>query len=179
MFTDVDYHHGNGTMGIFWDDPTVLFCSLHMSPDFDYPYCTGYADEVGPVGTSAEGTTMNVPLAPGTTWKTYKAELARVLDRVRSFGAEAVVVSLGLDILGGDFEASDGAGMNIKPVELQQMGRMFTELPVPVLYIQEGGYYLEVCVCAVATADLDGLCDPSVITLVDIASLSQLVVGAD
>ncbi len=32
--------------------------------------------------------------------------LVGVLDRVRAFGAEAVVVSLGLDILGGDLEAS-------------------------------------------------------------------------
>src|SRR5689334_22412870 len=33
---DVDYHHGNGTQLIFYDDPTVLFCSLHADPDGDY-----------------------------------------------------------------------------------------------------------------------------------------------
>jgi acetoin utilization deacetylase AcuC-like enzyme len=44
---DVDYHHGNGTQLLFYDDPTVLYCSLHVHPDADYPYYWGEADELG------------------------------------------------------------------------------------------------------------------------------------
>jgi exodeoxyribonuclease VII small subunit len=29
---DWDVHHGNGTQDIFWDDPSVLFCSTHQMP---------------------------------------------------------------------------------------------------------------------------------------------------
>ncbi len=40
---DIDYHHGNGTQSIFYEDPTVLFCSIHAHPDDDYPYSWGDA----------------------------------------------------------------------------------------------------------------------------------------
>ena len=50
---DWDVHHGNGTQAIFWDDPTVLFVSLHQWPF--YPG-TGGPDE-------QNETTLNVPLA--------------------------------------------------------------------------------------------------------------------
>lgn len=135
---DVDYHHGNGTMGIFWEDPNVFFASLHMSPDYDYPYTSGYDDERDPAGT-----TLNIPVAPGITWPEYKVQLEKVLEAVVGFGACACVVSLGLDTLRGDKEASDGAGMALNPSDFTDMGHMFTQLPMPVLYIQEGGYYLE------------------------------------
>ncbi|RVI38401.1 histone deacetylase family protein, partial [Sinorhizobium meliloti] len=39
---DWDVHHGNGTQDIFWDDPSVLFCSTHQIPL--YPG-TGAKDE--------------------------------------------------------------------------------------------------------------------------------------
>ena len=29
---DWDVHHGNGTQDIFWDDPSVLYCSTHQMP---------------------------------------------------------------------------------------------------------------------------------------------------
>ena len=39
---DWDVHHGNGTQDIFWDDPSVLYCSTHQMPL--YPG-TGAKDE--------------------------------------------------------------------------------------------------------------------------------------
>ncbi len=39
-------------------------------------------------GPGAEGTKMNVPLAPGTDWATYSVQLARVLEAVAAFGAK-------------------------------------------------------------------------------------------
>jgi acetoin utilization deacetylase AcuC-like enzyme len=47
---DWDVHHGNGTQDIFWDDPSVLYLSVHQFPF--YPG-TGAATELG--GTSAIG----------------------------------------------------------------------------------------------------------------------------
>lgn len=34
---------------------------------------------------------MNIALAPGTDWPTYKAALGQVLDRVAAFGAQVRV----------------------------------------------------------------------------------------
>ena len=53
---DWDVHHGNGTQDIFWDDPTVLYVSLHQ-----WPFYPG-------TGRPGEGneTTVNVPLPAGS-----------------------------------------------------------------------------------------------------------------
>src|SRR6266480_7895908 len=52
---DWDVHHGNGTQAIFWDDPSVLFVSLHQWPW--YPGTGGPAEQTE--------TTVNVPLRAG------------------------------------------------------------------------------------------------------------------
>ena len=44
---DVDYHHGNGTQDIFWEDGEVFFASIHADPRTDYPFYWGHADECG------------------------------------------------------------------------------------------------------------------------------------
>lgn len=43
---DVDYHTGNGTMAIFYSDPSVFVASLHMDPEFDYPACSGFGERM-------------------------------------------------------------------------------------------------------------------------------------
>src|SRR4029077_8890615 len=62
MIFDYDAHHGNGTQAVFYDDPRVLFVSLHQWPL--YPG-TGRAEETG--SGPGEGTTINIPLPAGTT----------------------------------------------------------------------------------------------------------------
>src|SRR5512143_864151 len=44
LIVDWDVHHGNGTQHSFWDDPDVLYFSIHQFPF--YPG-TGAADELG------------------------------------------------------------------------------------------------------------------------------------
>ncbi len=39
-------------------------------------------------GPGAEGTKMNIMLAPGTDWATYSGHLRKVLDAVAAFGAQ-------------------------------------------------------------------------------------------
>lgn len=67
---DVDYHHGNGTQEIFWERDDVLFVSLHATPESEFPYFLGYADERG-VGRG-EGHTLNLPLPLGVD--TFEAD---------------------------------------------------------------------------------------------------------
>ena len=92
---DVDVHHGNGTQGIFWRRPDVLFVSLHADPQVYYPFYAGYAEETGE-GAGA-GATLNIPLPPGTNDDAYMPALARALGRIRAYGPAVLLVSLGLD----------------------------------------------------------------------------------
>ncbi|MDR3154875.1 MAG: histone deacetylase [Deltaproteobacteria bacterium] len=60
---DTDCHHGDGTQDIYWHDPDTLFISLHQDGRTLYPG-SGHATELG--GPTAWGSTVNIPLPPGT-----------------------------------------------------------------------------------------------------------------
>ncbi|RWA61107.1 histone deacetylase family protein [Mesorhizobium sp.] len=86
---DWDVHHGNGTQDIFWDDPSVLYCSTHQMPL--YPG-TGAKSETG------AGNIVNAPLAPSTGSETFRdAFLSRVLPSVDAFAPDLIIISAGFD----------------------------------------------------------------------------------
>ena len=86
---DWDVHHGNGTQDIFWDDPSVLYCSTHQMPL--YPG-TGAKNETG------AGNIVNAPLAPRTGSDLFRdAFNARVLPAIDNFQPDLVIVSAGFD----------------------------------------------------------------------------------
>ena len=94
-YIDIDAHHGDGVQKIFYDDPRVLTISIHETPLTLFPG-TGYAQEVGPAG--AEGTSVNVPVPPGTSdagW--LRAYHAVVPDVVRKFKPTILVTQQGCD----------------------------------------------------------------------------------
>jgi acetoin utilization deacetylase AcuC-like enzyme len=91
---DWDVHHGNGTQTAFWDDPAVLFISLHQ--DDWYPAGWGKLEDCG--GDGARGTTVNVPLPPGTGNQGYALAFERVVEPViRQFAPELLFISAGQD----------------------------------------------------------------------------------
>jgi acetoin utilization deacetylase AcuC-like enzyme len=93
LIVDYDAHHGNGTQDVFYDDPRVLFVSLHQWPL--YPG-TGRHSEVG-AGAGA-GFTVNVPLPPGTTGDVYLRALDEIVaPRVEAFAPTWLIVSAGFD----------------------------------------------------------------------------------
>lgn len=92
---DVDYHHGNGTQSIFYGRDDVLVANIHGSPSFEYPHFLGYADETGE-GAGA-GYNFNLPLAAGSAWDVWGAALEAACQRISDYGAEVIVVSLGVD----------------------------------------------------------------------------------
>ena len=90
---DIDVHHGNGTQDVFYEDPSVLFCSLHQWPL--YPG-TGRAADTGR-GRGA-GTTRNVPIAPETGGEGWLAAFdEEVAPVVRAFVPQLILVSAGFD----------------------------------------------------------------------------------
>ncbi len=145
MVFDYDAHHGNGTQAVFYDDPRVLFVSLHQWPL--YPG-TGRADEVG--DGAGEGTTLNVPLPPGATGDVYLRAFDEVVAPVADrFGPTWVIVSAGFDAHRNDpitelaLSAGDYAPLTRRALELVPPGRRLVML--------EGGYDLEALTLCSAT----------------------------
>ena len=97
---DVDYHHGNGTQAIFYDRPDVFFASIHGDPRTEYPFYLGHADERGE--GAGLGANLNLPLPRGTDYVTWAQALDTALAAIQSFGADALVLSLGMDTFEGD-----------------------------------------------------------------------------
>jgi acetoin utilization deacetylase AcuC-like enzyme len=132
---DVDYHHGNGTQSIFYGRGDVLFASLHASPARAYPFHLGWEDERGT--GEGEGANVNALLPPGADGDVYLELLDPLLRAVRGFGADALVVSLGLDTFAGD--PFDG---ELTTADFARVGQAVGELDLPTAILLEGGYDL-------------------------------------
>ena len=131
---DVDFHHGNGTQDIFYKREDVLYLSLHGDPRDAFPHFTGYAEETGL--DAGKGTTFNCPMPPGTQFKIWGDKLKESLTKIDQFGAEVLVVSLGVDT----FEKDPISFFKLKSDDFLSIGKLIADLNVPTLFVMEGGY---------------------------------------
>jgi acetoin utilization deacetylase AcuC-like enzyme len=134
---DVDFHHGNGTQDVFWEDPAVLYVSLHADPAVHYPYFTGRADETG--GGPAAGTNHNWPLPDGTGDDAYLGVLSAALEAVTGFAPAVLLVSLGVDT----FAEDPIGGFALSRAAYPRIGGLLAGIAAPTLFVQEGGYALD------------------------------------
>lgn len=86
---DFDVHHGNGTQDLLWDEPRIRFVSSHQMPL--YPG-SGHASERG-----AQGQITNLPLRAGSGGAEMRAAWQPVLDDLRRWQPELVLISAGFD----------------------------------------------------------------------------------
>jgi acetoin utilization deacetylase AcuC-like enzyme len=155
LIVDWDVHHGNGTQDIFWEDPRVLFFSIHRYGGGFYPG-TGAADERG--GGRGLGHTLNAPVRYGTPRPDYRALFRHHLEKAAdAIKPELVLLSAGFDAHARDpigslgLEVEDFVTMTeqvLKVARAHAGGRLVSCL--------EGGYNLEVLAEAVQ-AHLEGL----------------------
>jgi acetoin utilization deacetylase AcuC-like enzyme len=131
---DVDYHHGNGTQDIFFEDASVFFASIHADPRTDFPYFWGHADERG--ASEGEGATFNQPLPRGTGWTTYQCALGRALEAITAFGTTTLIVSYGADTFADDPITQ----FALTTDDMQRMGAMIGAADLPTVTVMEGGY---------------------------------------
>ena len=102
LILDWDVHHGNGTQAIFYDEPRVLFVSLHQWPFFPG---TGWYSETGT--GPGEGFTVNVPFPAGSGDGDYVHAFSELIEPiVAQFAPQAVLVSSGQDIHVDDYLGS-------------------------------------------------------------------------
>jgi acetoin utilization deacetylase AcuC-like enzyme len=131
---DIDYHHGNGTQAIFYDRPDVFFASIHGDPRTEYPFYLGHADETG-VGAGL-GANLNLPLPRGTGFEVWFAALEQALGAIQRFGAQALVVSLGMDT----FEGDPISGFTLRSADYLRVGQRLAAAGLPTALVFEGGY---------------------------------------
>ena len=131
---DIDAHHGNGTQAIFWNDPAVFYGSVHVDPAAGwFPHTAGHADEVDDTATN-----WNMPvhsLADDGDWLNAGITL---LDVVRRFEPDAVVVSLGVDAAVDD----PNSPLLVTDRGFSEIGRRIAGLDRPTVFVHEGGYVL-------------------------------------
>jgi acetoin utilization deacetylase AcuC-like enzyme len=140
LVIDFDVHHGNGTQDIFYDDPSVLFLSMHRYPF--YPG-SGNVDETG-TGPGL-GTKLNLPIQ-------YETPRRKILDRFRlacekivgKFKPQLVLLSAGFDA-----HRSDPVGdLGLEEEDFEVLTEIVVEAARAssqgrVISLLEGGYHLQ------------------------------------
>jgi acetoin utilization deacetylase AcuC-like enzyme len=136
---DLDAHHGNGTQAIFYGRGDVFYGSVHVDPGAGwFPHYAGFADETG-TGAGAE-CTLNVPLAPGSGDGEWLDGVERLAEAAERFGADALVVSLGVDAAEGDPESPLEVSVGGYRAAGERLSALAASLPT--VAVQEGGYDL-------------------------------------
>ena len=131
---DIDAHHGNGTQAIFWADAEILTGSVHVDPAAGwFPHFLGFAGETGWAGSN-----RNLPLTPGSGDEEWLAAVDELAGWVRTSGAGALVVALGVDAAAGDPESP----LEVSANGYRAAGRTLGSLGLPTVVVQEGGYDL-------------------------------------
>jgi acetoin utilization deacetylase AcuC-like enzyme len=139
---DWDVHHGNGTQAIVWDDPSVLYVSLHQWPF--YPG-TGGPEEQGE-------TTLNLPLPGGCGDAEYVEAFAEAVEpKLRRFEPDLLLVSAGFDAHVED----PLADMTVTAAGFRELARRSAALAPRVAAVLEGGYNLRT-LPALVEATLEG-----------------------
>jgi acetoin utilization deacetylase AcuC-like enzyme len=135
---DVDAHHGNGTAAIFYERDDVHYGSVHIDPGAGwFPHVVGHATERG--SGAGAGSTLNLPLAPGSGDAPFLDAVTRLADAARQHGSSALVVSLGVDAAADDPESP----LEVTVDGYRRAGRYLLEdLDLPTVLVQEGGYHL-------------------------------------
>jgi len=131
---DIDVHHGNGTQQIFYRRDDVMTVSIHSDPNQFYPFYKGFAEETG--WQAGEGFNLNIPVPVKSDDLVWARALEQALVAIENFGAQVLVISLGLDA----HEADPLEGGAVTTQGFAEMAAMIAMLDLPAVIVQEGGY---------------------------------------
>ncbi len=137
---DWDVHHGNGTQGIFYSDPSVFFFSMHQYPW--YPG-TGSRGETGQ--GKGLGSTLNVPLKAFTSaeeqTRVFESAIGEMASKIKP---DIIFISAGFDA-----HATDPLGqLQLEDPDFAAMTRAMMQWADDacdgrIVSCLEGGYNLE------------------------------------
>ena len=133
---DFDTHHGDGTQAIFYRRSDVFYGSTHTDPRQYYPFYLGYADETG----FGEGDkfNLNIPIAPGSSDEEFIDANQQLIIATLASEVDALVLSAGWDAHQDD----PLSRLKVSTDAYRRLGRIYGEIPLPTVIVQEGGYSL-------------------------------------
>ncbi|KAF2200256.1 Arginase/deacetylase [Delitschia confertaspora ATCC 74209] len=141
LILDWDVHHGNGIQHAFYDNPNVLYVSLHVYKDATfYPNSTD-ADHLHCGEGPGLGKNVNIP------WKDHgmgdgdyiHAFTEVIMPIAQEFDPDLVIISAGFDAADGDMLG----GCHVSPAGYAHMTHMLMRLAGgKVVVCLEGGYNL-------------------------------------
>lgn len=146
LIVDWDVHHGNGTQAEFYDDPNVLYFSVHR-----YPFYPGTGSEMEKGLEKGLNYTINVPLPAGSTDKDYLIAFEKKLKPAAlSFSPDFVLISAGFDAHKDD----PLGGMKVTEEGFVQMTKIVRDIAQKccesrLVSVLEGGYNLDALAASV------------------------------
>ncbi len=136
---DWDVHHGNGTQDIFYDRDDVFYTSIHE--DGLYPG-TGHIEETGE--GDGEGTTLNIPLPPGTTHTAFDAALEKLIGpALEQFDPDLFLISAGFDAHEHDPISRMRVSTEGYGLLTQRVREIAQDTGAALGFVLEGGYGLD------------------------------------
>lgn len=137
LIFDFDVHYGNGTADLFYEDPDVMYISIHQEPRTLFPG-KGNVEEIG--NEEGEGRNLCIPMPSGSNSHDYRYILEKILGPViLDFAPEFYMADVGFDGHRDDPLSSIHLGDEFFTwiaVEMMDLARSLT-------LILEGGYDLE------------------------------------
>ncbi|XP_071518120.1 histone deacetylase 4 isoform X5 [Panulirus ornatus] len=144
LIVDWDVHHGNGTQSMFYDDPHILYISMHRYDDGSFFPGTGSPTEVGE--GDGYGFNVNIAYSGGLSPPMGDAEYMAafrsiVMPIAKDFDPDIVLVSAGFDAADG--HPSPLGGYKVSASCFGQMTKQLMTLARgKVVLALEGGYNL-------------------------------------
>lgn len=148
LILDWDVHHGNGVQNMFYDDPNVLYISLHVYDNGDfYPgkpdnpmIPDGDIDKVGDGPGQGRNVNIGWP-SQGMGDGEYLAAFQKIVMPIaQEFNPDMVIISAGFDAADGD----ELGGCFVTPPCYAHMTHMLMSLAAgKVAVCLEGGYNLK------------------------------------
>ncbi len=138
LIVDWDVHHGNGTQDAFYEDPSILYFSMHRYPF--YPG-TGRQDETG--RGKGKGFTINVPLSSDTDRVSYIKIFKDVMEtRTRQFRPQFILISAGFDT----YKHDPIGGLNLELEDFYELTKTVIAIAKDccngrIVSCLEGGYH--------------------------------------
>ncbi len=136
LILDWDAHAGDGTMEIFYDDPTVMFLSVHRDPHGFYPR-KGFSTQTGE--NAGKGYTLNVEMPEGSGNDEYMLVFDEtIVPMISQFAPEIIIFSCGFDA----YYKEKNIGLMLDSDAYHQMTtKVRSVFSGPMVFLMEGGYH--------------------------------------
>ncbi|WP_298452178.1 histone deacetylase family protein [uncultured Marinobacter sp.] len=137
VILDPDMHHGQGIQEIFYERNDVLYISIHGDPTNFYPVVSGFENERGE--GEGYGYNINLPMPHGSSEEDFFVKVEEAAAAIKLFQPDALILTLGFDIYKDDPQAK----VSVTSEGFCRLGTHMSQLGLPTLVVQEGGYDLD------------------------------------